>query len=219
MVKHQITGMAVSGCWKPYSKGSPSPKESRKEYKSVLKRLDSVCHVAARKGASVFFDAEESWIQDSIDHLVTIMMRRYNRKRRWFTTRSSCTEKDRPSSTPTTKYRKPGGYLLSVKLVRGLYGKRARAEKMGYPSPIHPNKIATDDAYDVVLCASAWTITNIASCNASTTWKATCLLIGLISRKALPRNHPHLNFCQLWDERQHYFQPGKRASNVVKYVP
>ncbi len=48
---------------------------------------------------------------------------------------------------------KKGGYILAVKLVRGAYmeKERERAKEMGYPSPIHPDKDATDRDFDAAL--------------------------------------------------------------------
>ena len=45
---------------------------------------------------------------------------------------------------------KAGGYLLGVKIVRGAYmeKERERALKEGYPSPIQPDKQATDRDFD-----------------------------------------------------------------------
>ena len=49
-----------------------------------------------------------------------------------------------------TKEQKKEGLKLGVKLVRGAYmeKERARAEKLGYHSPIQPNKESTDKDYD-----------------------------------------------------------------------
>ena len=50
------------------------------EFTNVKKRLDAICHTAYKKKVSVFIDAEESWIQDSIDELCHEMMRAYNKE-------------------------------------------------------------------------------------------------------------------------------------------
>ena len=223
VVSTKITGMARFGLLESVQQGESFTRESRKEYKSVLKRLDSICHVAARKGVAVFFDAEESWIQDSIDHLVAIMMRRYNRERVVAYNTFQLYRKDRLQFLidPFNQSRK-GGYLLGAKLVRGAYmeKERARAEKMGYPSPIHFNKAATDDAYDMALRFCVDNYEYIASCNASHNMESNLLQAELIKRKGLPRNHPHLNFCQLYGMSDNItFNLAKEGFNVAKYVP
>ena len=223
VVSTKITGMARFGLLESVQQGESFTRESRKEYKSVLKRLDSICHVAARKGVAVFFDAEESWIQDSIDHLVAIMMRRYNRERVVAYNTFRLYRKDRLQFLiDSFNQSRKGGYLLGAKLVRGAYmeKERARAEKMGYPSPIHFNKAATDDAYDMALRFCVDNYEYIASCNASHNMESNLLQAELIKRKGLPRNHPHLNFCQLYGMSDNItFNLAKEGFNVAKYVP
>ena len=45
------------------------------------------------------------------------------------------------------------GYIAGLKLVRGAYmeKERDRAEELGYSSPIHGSKEATDEAYNTAL--------------------------------------------------------------------
>jgi proline dehydrogenase len=56
-----------------------------------------------------------------------------------------------------------------VKLVRGAYmeKERARAEEMGYPSPIQPNKAASDRDYDEALRFCVENIEGLAVCSGS----------------------------------------------------
>ncbi|MCB0586143.1 MAG: proline dehydrogenase family protein [Phaeodactylibacter sp.] len=223
VVSTKITGMARFGLLEALQQGESFNKESRREYKSVLKRLDAICHVAARRGVAVFFDAEESWIQDSIDHLVAIMMRRYNREKAVVYNTFQLYRKDRLQFLiDSYNQSRKGGYLLGAKLVRGAYleKERERAEKMGYPSPIHPNKAATDDAYNMALRFCVDNYGQIASCNASHNVESSILQAELIHRKGLPRNHPHLNFCQLYGMSDNItFNLAREGFNVAKYVP
>ncbi|RME97203.1 MAG: proline dehydrogenase, partial [Bacteroidetes bacterium] len=65
IVTAKITGLARFGLLESLQAGQPFTPATRLEYKSVLKRLDAICYVATQKKVGVFFDAEESWIQDS----------------------------------------------------------------------------------------------------------------------------------------------------------
>lgn len=222
-VSAKITGLGRFGLLESIQQGESFTQASRKEYKNVLKRLDAICHTAARKGVSVFIDAEESWIQDSIDHLVAIMMRRYNREKVVVYNTFQLYRKDRLQFLiDAFNQAIKGGYLLGAKLVRGAYmeKERERALKMGYPSPIHSNKAATDDAYDMALRFCVDNYQSIASCNASHNLESNLLQSELISRKGLPRNHPHLFFCQLYGMSNNItFNLAKEGFNVAKYVP
>lgn len=223
VVSTKITGLGRFALLEAVQRGEAFTPETRVEYKSILKRLDAICHVAARNGIAVFFDAEESWIQDAIDHLVTVMMRRYNREKVVVYNTFQLYRKDRLQFLiDSFNQAKEGGYLLGAKLVRGAYmeKERERAERLNYPSPIQPNKAATDDAYNTALRFCVDNHQHIASCNASHNTTSTLLQAELINQKGLPRNHPHLNFCQLYGMSDNLtFNLAKAGFNVAKYVP
>jgi proline dehydrogenase len=80
VVSTKVSGMARNGLLQRAGNQDQLTESERSEYENLLKRIDSVCYVAAQKGVSIFFDAEESWMQDAIDHLVNKMMARYNQK-------------------------------------------------------------------------------------------------------------------------------------------
>ncbi len=223
VVSTKITGMARFGLLEAVQRGDAFTRETRTEYKSVLKRLDAICHVATQRGVGVFFDAEESWIQDALDHLVAIMMRRYNREKAIVYNTFQLYRKDRLQFLiDSFNQARQGKYLLGAKLVRGAYmeKERERAEKMGYPSPIHPTKEATDDAYNTAVRFCVDNYEFIASCNASHNSASNLLQAELIHRKGILRNHPHLNFCQLYGMSDNItFNLAAGGFNVAKYVP
>ncbi len=76
VVSTKISGLARFGLLESIQNGESLTKETRREYRNVLKRVDAICHVANEHQVGVFFDAEESWIQFTIDHLVDLMMKR-----------------------------------------------------------------------------------------------------------------------------------------------
>ena len=223
VVSTKISGMARFGLLESLQQGEPFNRDTRVEYKSVLKRLDSICHVAATQGVSVFFDAEESWIQDSIDHLVTVMMRRYNREKVVVYNTFQLYRHDRLQFLfDSYNLAQRGGYKLGAKLVRGAYmeKERERAEEMGYPSPIQPNKDATDDAFNTAIRFCVDHYEDLASCNASHNAKSARLQAELIVEKGIERRHPHLNFCQLYGMSDNLtFNLANAGFNVAKYVP
>ena len=223
VVSTKITGMARFGLLESLQEGVPLTRETRIEYKSVLKRLDAICHVAATNGVGVFFDAEESWIQDSIDHLVTVMMRRYNRDKVVVYNTFQLYRHDRLQFLfDSYNLAKRGGYMLGAKLVRGAYmeKERERAEEMGYTDPIQPNKAATDDAFNTAIRFCVDHYEEIASCNAAHNAESALLQAQLIVDKGIERRHPHLNFSQLYGMSDNLtFNLAEAGFNVAKYVP
>ena len=222
VVSAKVTGLARFGLLEDIQNGVSLNKEMRKEYRNVLKRMDAICHVANDRKVGVFFDAEESWIQDAIDHLVEIMMKRYNRKNVIVYNTFQLYRHDRLQFLIDSFDRaNEGGYMLGAKLVRGAYleKERERAEEMGYDSPIQPNKKATDDAFNTAVRFCVDNYKKMGSCNATHNQESCLLLAELIAQKKIPKNHPHLNFCQLYGMSDHItFNLAAEGYNVAKYM-
>ncbi len=223
MVSAKVTGLGRFALLESIQRGETLTKEMRSEYKNVLKRLDAICYTASQKNVSVFIDAEESWIQDSIDHLVNLMMKRYNHDKPIVYNTFQLYRKDRLQYLfDSFNKAKQEGYLLGAKLVRGAYmeKERNRAEEMRYYSPIHNNKAATDDAYNTALRFCVDNYEQIASCNASHNVESNLLQATLIAQRNIPKNHPHLFFSQLYGMSDNVtFNLAKAGYNVAKYVP
>lgn len=223
IVTTKITGMARFDLLESISKGVPFTKESRKEYKTVLKRIDSICHVAKEKGVGIFIDAEESWIQAAVDQIVDVMMRRYNKEKAVVYNTFQMYRKDRLQFlVDSYDNAQKAGYILGAKFVRGAYmeKERERAEEMNYSSPIHVNKAATDDAFNQAVRFCVNNYEKISFCNASHNAESQQLQARLIVEKGIPKDHPHLNFCQLYGMSDHLtFNLAAEGYTAGKYVP
>ena len=117
---------------------------------------------------------------------------------------------------------KNGGYIFAVKLVRGAYmeKERERAEEMGYPSPIQPDKAATDRAYDEAIKYCIENIEKIAFVAATHNEKSTQLLVSLLEEHGISHNHPHVFFSQLYGMSDNLsYVLAANNYNVSKYVP
>lgn len=150
------------------------------------------------------------------------MMRRYNREKVVVYNTFQLYRHDRLQFLfDSYQLAKRGGYKLGAKIVRGAYmdKERKRATELGYPSPIQPNKEATDDAFNTAIRFCVDHYEEIGSCNASHNLDSARLQAELIVEKGIPRNHPHLNFCQLYGMSDHLtFNLAKAGFNVAKYV-
>ena len=78
-VSIKVTGLGRFGLLQKIQDNATMTVDEQNEYFAVSKRLDSICHVARDKDIAVLIDAEESWIQDSIDRMANMMMGRYNK--------------------------------------------------------------------------------------------------------------------------------------------
>lgn len=223
VVSTKITGMASFGLLESIQKGTKLSKEDRMAYRNVLKRLDAICHLAEKKGITVYIDAEETWIQSTIDHLVILMMRRYNKQKPVVFNTFQMYRSDRLQFLiDSYQQSMRDGYILGAKLVRGAYmeKERSRAAEKGYPSPIHPTKEATDDAYNAAVRFCLDHYDTMAVANASHNDYSNALQAQLMEEKNIPKNHPNITFCQLYGMSDHItFNLAADGFNTAKYTP
>lgn len=222
-VSSKISGLARFELLQHLQEGKPLDPNLQKEYDNVLKRIDAICGVADQKEVGVYFDAEESWIQNTIDNLVNQMMGRYNRDRVVVANTFQLYRTDRLQYLKDSYVEaRESGYLLGAKLVRGAYmnKERERAQRKGYPSPIQPSLEATNDAFNQAVRFCVEHYEYIASVNASHNVNSNRLQAELVAKKNIPNDHPHLCFSQLYGMSDNLtFNLAKGGYNVAKYVP
>ncbi|MBL7825109.1 MAG: proline dehydrogenase family protein [Saprospiraceae bacterium] len=223
VVSSKITGLARFGLLERIQSAATLDKEELIEYRNVLKRIDAICYHASKKNVSVFFDAEESWIQDSIDHLVWLMMRRYNKKQVVVYNTFQLYRKDRLQFLIESFDRaQEAGFKLGAKLVRGAYMEKEakRAQEMGYENPINPDKNATDDMYNTALRFCLDHLDKLAVCNASHNAESALLMVDIMKKKGIADNHPHTLFSQLYGMSDNLtFNLAAAGFRVAKYLP
>ncbi|MBY5959681.1 proline dehydrogenase family protein [Membranicola marinus] len=189
----------------------------------VVQRLIEICDHAAEYGMKIFIDAEESWHQDAIDFLANEMMKRYNQDEVVVYNTYQMYRHDRLDFLKQSYRRaQEEEYIFGAKLVRGAYmeKERARAKRKNYPSPISANKKVVDRDFNegILFCAEHYE--NIALCAATHNLISCKILADFIEELPARRDHPHLNFCQLYGMGDDItFNLGAHGYNVAKYVP
>lgn len=223
IVSTKLTGMARFALLEKLQSREPLTDAEKAEFENVRKRVDSICHAANSKGVTLYIDAEESWIQDPMDNLVNEMMARYNKERAVVFNTFQMYRQDR---LDYLKYSHElalrEGFILGAKLVRGAYmeKERRRAAERGYPSPIHPDKPATDKSYNDGIRFCIEHVDRIALSNSTHNAESNMLMAKLIVEKGLPRNHPHLGFSQLLGMSDNItFNLANAGFFASKYVP
>jgi len=223
VISMKVTGISRFALLEKIQKGEALTEAEKEEFKNVNKRLDAICYAANNKKVGVFVDAEESWIQDTIDFLVTKMMKRYNKEQVIVYNTFQMYRHDRLQYLiDSYEEARKEGYLLGAKLVRGAYmeKERARAAALNLPSPIQPNKQATDNDYNTAINFCVEHYHYIGSCNATHNIESCALQASLINQKDIQKNHPHLNFCQLYGMSDNLtFNLTEAGYNVAKYLP
>jgi len=204
--------------------GQPVPPRLKADYARVHERVQKICQLASERKVRVFIDAEETWIQGAIDCMAEEMMAKFNREGKtivYNTVQLYRTGRIQVMDEQLKRAR-DGGFNIGFKLVRGAYmeKERARAIKAGLPSPIQPEKSATDAQFDR---AAAWCLDHldVVSFCAGTHNEASCLAIADgMARRGLARNDLRIWFSQLLGMSDHLsFNLAAAGFNVAKYVP
>lgn len=195
----------------------------QEEITALKKRLDIISKAAHDAGVSIYFDAEESWMQDTLDDLVTELMEKYNQSQPIIFNTFQMYRHDRLAFLKKCHLEaRTKGYILAAKPVRGAYmeKERKRATEMGYPSPIQPDKAATDRDFDLALKYCVEHIDDIALCCASHNEESAIYLCELMQQHKLATNHPRIYFAQLYGMSDHIsFNLANAGYNVAKYLP
>lgn len=223
IITAKISGFGRNELLEQIQNGTPLTTAQKKEYDSLLDKIDAICAEGEKNGVGVFIDAEESWIQGTIDQVAKLMMERYNKEKVIVYNTFQMYRKDRYAYLVNAyEEAKNGNYLLGAKLVRGAYmeKEKLRAAKMGYPNPIQDSKLATDADFDKALRFCFDHYEAIGFCNATHNQKSCQLLAQWIADNQVARNHPHLLFCQLYGMSDNItFNLSDAGYNAAKYVP
>jgi proline dehydrogenase len=219
----KVTGLARFGLLEKVHAGAKLTPDEEAEWQRVRRRVERICQKSAELGARTYVDAEETWIQDAVDGLAEEMMARFNRERAVVSNTYQLYRTDSLANLKAAHARaKASGYRLGAKLVRGAYmeKERERAEALGVASPIHPDKAATDRAYDEAVLYCLDHLDSI-SLFAGTHNEASCLkLTQELARRGIPRDDRRVLLSQLYGMSDNItFNLARAGYNVAKYVP
>lgn len=219
----KVTGIAPLGTLEKVSSGKELTEKGEWKWERIRERVNGICKYAHSIDQQLFIDAEETWIQNAIDQLVTEMMEKYNRERPLIFNTIQLYRHDRLEFLKKSHQEaKKNGYFYAVKLVRGAYmeKERDRAKELGYESPIQPDKEATDRDYNLALQYCIENIKEIAVVCASHNEESNRHLVNLITQNHLPIDHPNALFSQLYGMSDNLsYNLAKAGYNVSKYVP
>jgi proline dehydrogenase len=207
---------------KVQNKNPLSPVEET-AFKRVRERFHAICELGHRCGVPILIDAEESWIQEPIDSLVYEMMQLFNKEKAIvFNTyqlyRTSALQNLKNGFHQAAMH----NYYMGAKLVRGAYmeKERERALRLGYPSPIFPNKDATDNAFNQALVFCLDNKQRITTLCGSHNEYSNYFLTVLMEKHGLKPHDPRVWFSQLYGMSDNIsFNLAKGGYRVAKYVP
>lgn len=193
------------------------------EYNRFLDRFDTICKTGHDLNVPIFVDAEESWIQPSIDEVTGSMMQKYNQEKAIVFNTAQLYRHDRLAYVKSLlSEAREKGFKVGLKMVRGAYmeKERERAKQKGYSSPIQTDKNSTDRDYNEALRFCLEHIDIVSICAGTHNEDSSRLLTELMKEKGLSNQHPNIWFSQLYGMSDHIsFNLSKKGYNVCKYVP
>ena len=193
------------------------------QYNRLLERVDRICCAAYENDVPLFIDAEESWVQNTIDRIVKRMSIKYNKQKAVIFNTVQLYRSDKLQFLISEiNDAKNGGYFIGMKLVRGAYmeKERERAELMGYPSPIQANKALCDKDFDSALRIVLENIDHVSLCAGTHNESSSILLVKLMKEFNIQKHDSRVYFAQLYGMSDHIsFNLADKEYNVAKYVP
>ncbi len=219
----KVTGFSRFALLEKIHAGHTLSEAEQAEWQRVHMRIDQICHTAHDEGVMVLIDAEETWIQEPVNELCEAVMQRYNKQKAIiYNTFQLYTTGALPYLEVALKDATDKGYILGAKLVRGAYmeKERKRAEEMGYPSPIQPNKAATDKDYDAAALFCLQHLDKLAVFIGTHNEKSCMEAAKYMEANNIPANSDRVWFSQLYGMSDNIsFNLADSRYNVAKYLP
>ncbi|HEV7380276.1 MAG TPA: proline dehydrogenase family protein [Dyadobacter sp.] len=193
----------------------------QQEWDRLLQRTFAICEHAATQKLGVLIDAEESWIQDSIDAVVMMAMERFNKKQAVVYNTIQLYRHDKLAFLKQSAALASGrSYWLAVKLVRGAYMEKERARALASCSQslIQPDKSATDADFNKAVSFCLTQPEPIALVVATHNEDSNILALQLLEKD--PSRQDITFFSQLYGMSDNItFNLAKAGFKVSKYLP
>jgi proline dehydrogenase len=195
----------------------------QQEWNRVMARFDLACKTAYEKDVLLLIDAEESWMQDAADAIVTDMMRKYNTEKAIVFNTLQMYRWDRLDYLKNLHEKATSeGFYIGMKLVRGAYMEKEndRAAENGLKSPICISKEATDLNYDAAVLYMIENIDKMAVFAGTHNEESSYKLMQLMEEKGISKNDKRIFFGQLLGMSDNIsFNLAQNGYNVAKYLP
>lgn len=217
------TGFGRIGLYEKIGEGESLSAQEQQEWDRVVARYDKVCALAKEKDVRLLIDAEESWMQDAADDLVTEMMRKYNTEKAIVFNTLQMYRWDRLDYLQQLhKEAEEKGFYVGMKLVRGAYMEKEndRANANDYSSPICESKVATDRNFDAGVIYMIENLGKLSLFAGTHNEDSSYLVMQLMQQNSVPTNSDNVWFGQLYGMSDHIsYNLSEAGYNVAKYLP
>ena len=203
-------------------KATLTPAE-QEDWNRVVARFDLACKTAFEKDVLLLIDAEESWMQDAADAIVTNMMQKYNKEKAIVFNTLQLYRWDRLDYLKELhKQANTEGFFIGMKLVRGAYLEKEneKAAEKGVISPICVTKEATDVNYDATVLYMIENLDRMSIFAGTHNEESSYKLMELMEQRGIAKNDKRIFFGQLLGMSDNIsFNLAANGYNVAKYLP
>jgi proline dehydrogenase len=219
----KVSGLASVELLEKVQRDDILSKEEEAAFERVKQRIRTICETGYKNNVLILIDAEESWIQNPLDRISYDMMALFNREKAIvYNTYQMYRTDSLKNLREAYHIATMNNYFLGAKLVRGAYmeKERDRAEKMGYPSPIHADKQGTDASFNNALLFCLENKQRISVMCGSHNEYSNHFLTVMMEKHGLKNNDSRVWFAQLYGMSDNIsFNLAKEGYLVAKYVP
>lgn len=221
----KVTGLGLFEILQKRSHDKTSLSDEEKiAFERTKKRVESISAKAFELNVGLFFDAEESWVQATIDELCYEMMEHYNKGEKViiYNTYQFYLKESINNLFAITKSAREKGFKIGAKLVRGAYmeKERKRAEDLGYTDPIQPTKVATDNDYDLAVTFALDNLDIFAFCLGTHNEASSKACVSQMMERGIEPNDSRIHFAQLLGMSDNIsYNVAEAGFNAAKYVP
>ena len=203
-------------------KATLTPAE-QEDWNRVVARFDLACKTAFEKDVLLLIDAEESWMQDAADAIVTNMMQKYNKEKAIVFNTLQLYRWDRLDYLKELhKQANTEGFFIGMKLVRGAYLEKEneKAAEKGVKSPICVTKEATDINYDATVLYMIENLDRMSIFAGTHNEESSYKLMELMNQRGIAKDDKRVFFGQLLGMSDNIsFNLAANGYNVAKYLP
>lgn len=193
----------------------------QKGWKRILKIADT----CQKNNMAMMIDAEESWLQDGIDCMATLLMKKYNSDKHTVVANTfQLYRKDRLAFLiACTDFAKANRFQLGAKIVRGAYMEKesAYAYKNKLENPICRTKAETDISFNSAMMHCLKNIEHVHPIIATHNEHSVMMACDFIEKETNPKKlKGKVLFSQLLGMSEHIsFNLAHHGFKVDKYVP
>jgi len=191
------------------------------EWSKVKARYDVICNAALANNVSVLIDAEESWIQSSIDEIYENLILKYNSKKAIVYNTVQSYRIDRLEYIEKLYHSfSTLDVQIGIKLVRGAYmdNERERSKAFNYLDPIHKTKKDTDKSFNSCMTFMFKNVQLFSVFIGSHNEESNYLALELINKYNIIKDK--VWFSQLYGMSDHItYNLSNQGFNVTKYLP